>query len=487
MADLSFSRNTKIFVEQVDESEVSTTFWEIPVLDGYSFSQSTNTSEITLNEMANSAAVSRRGKAIFTDSLSPTEWSFSTYMRPNTSTPGSCVEEMLWAKFLANTNYVAPNWTKSDYATQSTFVDKSTANQVRFDTSQSNVSALGTFNLYFVLGGCGVEKVSNSYDFSNLITYKIKDCAVNTASIDFEIDGIAMINWSGFGGQITEISDFTPGKTGIDEVYIGTIIDTGVSSTSNFIRNRLTQLRVAANNTDLFPGLNYAVSRVSGNTVTAAGHTFSNDELVTLSGFTDPDLTILNDRTYRVSSVTTDTFDISVLKTYAGDSYQVQDADPSDPVISVPDTTDTGVAGGLYRTTLTGGNITFENNISYLTPEELCKVNQPIEHVTGTRTVTGNFTCYLDKAGDGEGSADLFNNMTAEDAQTEIRNYFVLEFLVGGSDLPKVEFLFENAHIEVPNHSIEDIISLDVTFHALQSNLTSEPDEAIITYKGKPA
>ena len=35
---------------------------------------------------------------------------------------------------------------------------------------------------------------------------KLKDAVVNEASIDFEIDGIATINWS---GQCSEVIDFT--------------------------------------------------------------------------------------------------------------------------------------------------------------------------------------------------------------------------------------------------------------------------------------
>ena len=43
--DLFFSRDTKVVVSD------GTTAWEIPVLDGFSFSQATNSSEVTLQEM----------------------------------------------------------------------------------------------------------------------------------------------------------------------------------------------------------------------------------------------------------------------------------------------------------------------------------------------------------------------------------------------------------------------------------------------------
>ena len=75
--------------------------WEVPILDGFSFSQSTNQSEIGLSEMQGTDGLSRRGQRVFTDSLAPAEWSFSTYVRPfQTVTDGGehrAVEEVLWA------------------------------------------------------------------------------------------------------------------------------------------------------------------------------------------------------------------------------------------------------------------------------------------------------------------------------------------------------------------------------------------------------
>ena len=73
---LFFSRDTKVYIKK------GAFVWDLPVLDGFSFSQATNSSEITLAEMENSAGVSRRGKRMFNDSLAPAEWSLSTYSRP---------------------------------------------------------------------------------------------------------------------------------------------------------------------------------------------------------------------------------------------------------------------------------------------------------------------------------------------------------------------------------------------------------------------
>ena len=91
MADtMFFSRDSKVFVAPLNTSgaEVAGAIWEIPVLDGFSFSQATNTSEVTLNEMSAGSNVSRRGRKMFTDSYAPAEWSFSTYARPFKSADG---------------------------------------------------------------------------------------------------------------------------------------------------------------------------------------------------------------------------------------------------------------------------------------------------------------------------------------------------------------------------------------------------------------
>ena len=78
MAKLQFSRNAKVYITNV--ANQPNFVWSIPVLDGFSFSQATNSSEITLNEMADASGNSRRGRQMFNDSYAPAEWSFSTYI-----------------------------------------------------------------------------------------------------------------------------------------------------------------------------------------------------------------------------------------------------------------------------------------------------------------------------------------------------------------------------------------------------------------------
>ena len=613
---LYFSRDSKLYVGF--DSKV----WEVPILDGFSFSQSTNQSEIGLSEMQGTDGLSRRGQRVFTDSLAPAEWSFSTYVRPfQTTTDGGehrAVEEVLWAVMAGADKYkdsvsgaggliqgqIAITTASSD-ATNGTYIVNNTTtgiggtgpdagsgngvgweievtvsgnaisavtvidagegfaanNTITLPTSliggstagvltvssattltggiattsvanntgrtasktysitsansttsgngvgyeleltaaangtvtvttirsagtgfaasdtisvansvlggsgtafevtvtgltdqgatfyrdsqpdpaspfgptvagpsgtgssgkaiinfgQSNRSTLGTCDLYFVM-----ETSS-----ANPMVYKLSGAAFNEASIDFEVDGIATINWSGFAANVTDMqSSSTAGSSAVvqsgktisgtnsktsaafaagdvvldsnDGLKLGVCtaanaaafaIDDGVGSTKTFIRNRLTQLDVTAAAADrgAFPG-------VSGN--------------------------------------------------------------------------------GKYQLTLTGGNITISNNISYLVPEELGAVNVPIEHVTGTRSASGSFTCYLtldDSAGQNGTSVELFNDMTTQGAGKgleKVVNNFETIFSVGGTvaNTPRLNVKFPKVHINVPTHSIEDVISLETTF-----------------------
>ena len=378
MADnLFFSRDTRVVVSD------GTVYWEIPVLDGFSFSQATNTSEITLAEMSSAASgnASRRGRRMFNDSYAPAEWSFSTYARPfksvvdaangwdGDSVQGHAVEEILWAALVGNGVFTGKpdDTTNGVWAANQGMANNGTT--MTADFSASNVASLKELDIYFIMG-------QGPFVAATHTVYKLEGAVVNSAGIDFDLDGITTINWSGFAKLITE------------EAAAPTVtINEGASDTGNFIRNRLTTLAVTHAET--------------GNFVTE------------------------------------------------------------------------------YNLTLTGGSINFENNITFITPETLGVVNQPFAAVTGTRNIGGSFTCYL--GNHSGGSADLFEDLI--ESTTSITNDFNLVFTVGGATAPKVAITLPTCHLEVPTHSIEDVISLETTFHALPSTIDGA-DEATIVYTG---
>ena len=367
-SNLYFSRDTKVYLAQ------GSNIWEIPVLNGYAFNQTTNTSEVTLSEMSDSAGNSRRGRKVFTDSIAPAEWSFTAYVRPTlASAKVRAVEEALWANFVAANAYTpaTPAWTAGV-----TIGDSA----LDFDFSGSNKTTLGVFDLYFVLGANSVTGRNYLADGDTTI-YKVPSASINEASITFDIDGIASIAWSGMGGKRTEVASFDASAA----------IVTGTTDTGNFIRNRITQLAIT--------------SSVSGSSKT-------------------------------------------------------------------------------YNVVLTGGTVTFTNNLTYLTPEVLGIVNTPLGHVTGTRTIGGNFTAYLDEQTNG--TIDLVEDLS--NATTKVTNSFALDFYVGGKaagDAPRapgMQFKIPNAHLSIPNIEVNDVVGISVDFSALPSSISAADEVTKISY-----
>jgi hypothetical protein len=268
-----------------------------------------------------------------------------------------------------------------------------------FDFASSNKVTIGVFDLFFVLGASkDTEGTTFTTGTDGVTVYKLADCSVGSATIDFDIDGIAQVAWSGNGKTIEEAASLV--TTGGGETTLG-LINEGISSSSNYIRQKLT------------------------------------------------DLTIVYD-----ASETTGT------KGTLGSS----------------DTT--------FAVTLTGGSISIENNLNYLTPETLGSVNTPLGHVTGTRSISGNFTCYLNDVANG--SLDLFEKL--QESRGVITNAFALTFGIGGgSSTPRCSVALPKAHLELPSHSIEDVVSVDVAFHGLATDMSSATaadatNEVSVTY-----
>ena len=473
MADkIYFSRDTKCYIEFND------VVWEIPVLDGFSFSQGNESTEITLAEMEDSTGTSRRGRRAFNTALAPGEWSISTYVRPFKSAGSGAgkaddaaqthaVEEVLWGLFLGarewdstaflmtsdnitvdattdnSTNgekYIidtagTTNWTSlgASAATVGTIftrnsttatgsggiarrlVNDPATSEASFNAQSSNRSSLGTCNLYFVLGD------------ADRSVYKLKDGVVNEATLDFDIDGIATINWS---GQCSEVIEFT-----------GSTIESDDEPNNGDTTQDATALAVG----DVWLDSNdsYKLYVCTDNTSSSEAFTTRIAEDITQTD------NFIRNRLSQLTATSTDSTNFQ----------------------------------SSYDLTLTGGSLSFSNNVTYITPEELGVVNTPFAHVTGTRTIGGSFTCYLTLNSttlNSNKSRDLFDDL--RNASTVVTNSFNLTFKVGGASGNRLEVNLPTCHIEIPTHSIEDVISMETNFMALPSTV-SETDEMTLTYK----
>ena len=144
---------------------------------------------------------------------------------------------------------------------------------------------------------------------------------------------------------------------------------------------------------------------------------------------------------------------------------------------------------GQYGLTLTGGNITVSNNITFLTPETIGSVNEPFAHVTGARSVSGTINCYLglDSTGSAANigtSTDFFLDANTDAARAIVTNQFELEIDIGGGTAPNVVFDMDNVHMEIPQINVEDTIQVEIPFHALPSTVVATDEITKIRYTG---
>ena len=397
MASLYFSRDTKLFVKSPatfgETDHASASHHEIRILDGFSFSQSDNSTEITPNEgVVLDATVStlNRNTHKFRTSNNPVDFSFQTYARPYKSTstsatvlggdsnpsstfattaaPVTAPEMILWAMF-AGCNQINNTGT---YRTPKGTTTVPTATTTKVQFSNSNIPrAYEEFELIFQIEEGDKPSVAGRFS-----TYTITKPIITECTIDFDLEGLATYTWTGQGATLINVE----GQNQIDPAA-ATTINEGIS-TANFIQNKLSSVVI------------------------------------------DP---------------------------------------PSSPASVALN------SGSNYTLVLTGGSITLSNNVTYLTPDEISRVNNPFTHFLGTLGVSGNITAYVEK-GDNK-SSDLFRDLSTSTNRTQ---NVALAITIGSGSSENVTFNITNAHLDLPTTNIEDVISVDIPFVGLSSNISTE-------------
>ena len=192
---------------------------EIQVLDGFAFSQNTTAETVTLMEGGTTPV---RGQRSFNTALEPVDFSFSTYMRPADGGVNiTCEESVLWNAMFATDaiDGVAPAWTEG--TTTATLV-----------ATNSQSHQLQKFGVIIVIDG---------------VSYVIDNCALDTATIDFGLDAIAMIAWAGKGSILRQLSGLTA-TTGATVTFGGGLSGSakGKNTTAPFIANKLSTMTIAS-------------------------------------------------------------------------------------------------------------------------------------------------------------------------------------------------------------------------------------------------
>ena len=391
-------------------NEVDANTFRVGVLDGYSFSQGSDSSDVTISE---AGAAPNRGSKRFNDSLPPAEWSFGTYVRPfvhgaasfRTADDHDCVENILWA---ALSGTALPS--DSSGSGKGVVVGTTAQGGSQCTFGQSDVHELMKLSIFFALENT---------------TYRLNEAQINQAEVDFSIDGIATITWSGNATTIDQVeqpiedpskyiiqgtSEATP-TSGTTDTYVETynFVDTTGPSDADYLRNKLSTLYLDAD--------------------AQGGGSASNG---------------LDNRTYDIN--------------------------------------------------ITGGSLTFANNVTYVTPETIGIVDKPIGSFTGARLISGSITMYLDTKSNG--SNQLLTDLAG--ATDLVTNVFDMRLFMGvagtvGSDgdamgaddfsAPGVEFNMPKAQLSIPTIEVADLISTTVEFAAHGTDLLTG-DEITVKYLG---
>jgi len=193
----SLSRNAKLFVStsQTIAGILDSNTWEVPILDGFSFTANTGVQEIEISEAGTTPV---RGQQVFTTAIEPVDWSIQAYMRPRFDTVDStvdAVERILWEALAASgiTNAVA---TAVDG--NATTRQGGSSGGLAIDFTDSNTNELLKLSFIFNLGTSTAP-----------VWYHIIGAVIDTAEIDFAIDAIASVTWTGFGTSVAEVIDTT--------------------------------------------------------------------------------------------------------------------------------------------------------------------------------------------------------------------------------------------------------------------------------------
>ena len=186
-------------------STTATNTFEIQVQDGFTFSQNTTSETVTLTE---AGATPVRGQRMFNTALEPVDFSFSTYMRPRDAGTNIDAEEgVLWNAMFSDTTTGA--WTPG--TTKATLV-----------TSASDKHQLVKFGLIVILDG---------------ITFLIDDCVMDTATVDFGLDAIAAVAWTGKGSKLRQVANPTITGTTFGGSLVGPFF--AKVTTAPYIANKL--------------------------------------------------------------------------------------------------------------------------------------------------------------------------------------------------------------------------------------------------------
>lgn len=433
-------RNSKVFYTTLSKAQAQTAAnitpantFELQVLSDFKFSQATEQQTITLNEAGDTPA---RGQRSFNTKINPVDWNFGTYLRPYkiasvvataTTVSGDTAGSVLATVTSATSHgFVAGDVVTISVGTPTTGIVNSVSSATIFTVAP----ATGTFSAT-ALDTAVFTKAARVTAPESLMWN-----ALVSADQPFSV-GTGTSSW------VETTTSATLQMAGSNKhrfTAFGLIFK--IDNTTYYVDN------CAVNQGDLSFGID-AIALVNW--------TGQGTELVKL--------TDVNTTATLAKIVAANTWDsvapfiTNKLSTVALTGYNIN-----------------GTPTQAYQLAITGGQLTINNNIQYLTPETLGAVNQAIGYFSGTRAISGNVTCYLKvKNGGGDKyTSELLDDLIAHSLSNP-DNLFQFDIGVGAAGAlvgaPVVTLRMPTAVLQIPNIDVQDVVSATINFTAQGSNL----------------
>jgi len=137
-------------------------------------------------------------------------------------------------------------------------------------------------------------------------------------------------------------------------------------------------------------------------------------------------------------------------------------------------------AGVTFTFPVTALSFDYNNNITYLTPEELASLNAPIGQFAGARAISGSLSAYLRSGTD---NTAQFLKQVVEDSRTSSSATSNANLVIGGATAPYVALNLPSVQFELPSHSIDDVIGVSVNFLAQETAKGTGDELTIIVAK----
>lgn len=191
-ARVFFTTNVDPVTGKVSKGDASTgnpvfavgNLFELQPLDGLTFSQSTGTETVTMNEAGETPV---RGQRVYNTSLEPANFSFSTYLRPaKIGSATDCEEAVLW-NALACDKAIGSTTGSPAVATDAWTAGTPGTTKAQLVFTNSDRNQLQKFGIIICMKGN---------------TIVMNNACLESATIDFGIDAIATVAWSGMATEI---------------------------------------------------------------------------------------------------------------------------------------------------------------------------------------------------------------------------------------------------------------------------------------------